>query len=93
MVKDINEPRVPSLKGKMKAKKAEIRRLRAADIGADPALHRTARLSDPGGAGLPARRPRGNRTVFTGSIDEQIDQLLLSSKLAVASVGTSGERR
>ena len=37
VVKDINEPRLPSLKGKMKAKKAEIVVWKAADIGADPA--------------------------------------------------------
>ena len=35
VVKQINEPRVPSLKGMMKAKKAEIKTLSAADIGAD----------------------------------------------------------
>ncbi|MCI5145514.1 MAG: electron transfer flavoprotein beta subunit/FixA family protein [Candidatus Electrothrix sp. AR3] len=35
VVKDINAPRVPSLKGKMKAKKAKIKVLSAADIGAD----------------------------------------------------------
>jgi electron transfer flavoprotein beta subunit len=37
VVREINEPRVPSLKGKMRAKKAEIRTLTAADIDADPA--------------------------------------------------------
>jgi len=36
VVKEINEPRLPSLKGKMKAKKAEIRVLGIKDIGADP---------------------------------------------------------
>ncbi len=36
VVKDINEPRLPGLKSKMRAKKAEIRKLTAADIGADP---------------------------------------------------------
>jgi len=36
-VKEINEPRLPSLKGKMKAKKAEVKVLTAKDIGADPA--------------------------------------------------------
>ena len=35
VVKEINEPRLPSLKGKTKAKKAEIRRLGAAEIGID----------------------------------------------------------
>ncbi|MFC1566883.1 electron transfer flavoprotein subunit beta/FixA family protein [bacterium] len=36
VVKEINEPRIPSLKGKMRAKKAEIRTFSAEDIGADP---------------------------------------------------------
>ena len=36
VVKEINTPRLPSLKGKMAAKKAEIPVLKAADIGADP---------------------------------------------------------
>ncbi len=36
VVKEINEPRLPSLKGKMAAKKAEIPVLKASDIGADP---------------------------------------------------------
>lgn len=35
VVKEINEPRLPSLKGMMKAKKAEIKVLTADDIGAD----------------------------------------------------------
>ena len=38
VVKEINEPRLPSLKGKMKAKKAEITVWTAGDIGADPEL-------------------------------------------------------
>ncbi|UCC79284.1 MAG: electron transfer flavoprotein subunit beta/FixA family protein [Candidatus Zixiibacteriota bacterium] len=33
VVKEINEPRLPSLKGKMKAKKAEIQKLSLADLG------------------------------------------------------------
>jgi electron transfer flavoprotein beta subunit len=37
VVKEINEPRMPSLKGMMRAKKAEIKTWSAADIGADPA--------------------------------------------------------
>lgn len=35
VVKEINEPRLPSLKGKMRAKKAEIKVLSAQEIGAD----------------------------------------------------------
>jgi len=79
VVKDINEPRVPSLKGKMKAKKAEITTLSAEDIGADP--------SSIGLPGSPTQvvkvfppEPRGGRTVFTGTIDDQIDQLVVKLK-------------
>lgn len=36
VVKEINEPRLPSLKGKMAARKAEITKWSAADIDADP---------------------------------------------------------
>jgi electron transfer flavoprotein beta subunit len=79
VVKDINEPRVASLKGKMKAKKAEIRKLTAADIGADAQCI--------GLAGSPtqvvrvfAPEPRGNRQIFSGSVEEQVDQLVACLK-------------
>ena len=75
VVKDINDPRVPSLKGKMKAKKAEIRVLSAADIGAEEQCI--------GLAGSPTQvvnvfspEPRGNRQVFSGTAAEQVDQLV-----------------
>jgi len=75
VVKDINEPRVPSLKGKMKAKKAKILVLSAADIGADEQCI--------GLAGSPtqvvnvfAPEPRGDRRIFTGTAQEQVDQLV-----------------
>ena len=35
VVKEINEPRLPSLKGKLRAKKTEVKLLTAKDIGAD----------------------------------------------------------
>ncbi len=80
VVKDLNEPRVPSLKGKMKAKKAEFKILSAEDIGADSSC-----------IGLPGSPtqvvdvfpppPRGERAILTGSIEEQIEQLV--EKLAV----------
>jgi len=38
VVKEINEPRLPSLRGKMRAKKAEIKKLEAKDLDADPDL-------------------------------------------------------
>ena len=79
VVKDINEPRVPSLKGKMRAKKAELRMLRAADIGADERCI--------GLAGSPTKvvavftpQPRGNRTMFTGTPAEQVEQLVAQLK-------------
>ncbi len=75
VVKDINDPRVPSLKGKMKAKKAEIQVLSAADIGAEEQCI--------GLAGSPTQvvnvfspEPRGNRQVFSGTAAEQVDQLV-----------------
>lgn len=79
VVKDINEPRVPSLKGKMKAKKASIDSLSAADIGAEKQCI--------GLAGSPTRvvkvftpPPRGDRTVFQGSAEEQVVSLLQELK-------------
>jgi len=75
VVKDINQPRVPSLKGKMKAKKAQIRVLSAEDVGAD-----SAKI---GLAGSPTQvvdvfppPSRGERSILTGTIDEQIEQLV-----------------
>jgi len=75
VVKDINEPRVPSLKGKMKAKKAEIVHLTADAIGADSSCiglpgspTKVVRVFPPEG--------RGARTVLNGTLDEQIDQLV-----------------
>jgi len=74
VVKDINEPRVPSLKGKMKAKKADIKLLTAKDIAAEEQFI--------GLAGSPTQvvrvftpPPRGDRTVFDGTPREQVDQL------------------
>ena len=79
VVKDINEPRVASLKGKMKAKKAAIQQFSAADIGAD--------LQCVGLAGSPTQvvrvfspEPRGDRKIFSGSVAEQVDQLVACLK-------------
>lgn len=75
VVKDINEPRVPSLKGKMKAKKAKMKVLNAEDIGADASC-----IGLPGSPTQVARvfppQSRGERSLLTGSLDEQIDQLV-----------------
>lgn len=75
VVKDINEPRVPSLKGKMKAKKAQITKLSAEDIGAESNC-----IGLPGSPTQVVKvfppQPRGERAVFSGTLDEQIDQLV-----------------
>lgn len=75
VVKEINEPRFASLKGKMKAKKADIVTLSAEAIGAAPeaiglkgSTTQVVRVFSP--------EARGERTMLTGSADEQIEQLL-----------------
>lgn len=80
VVKDLNEPRIPSLKGKMKAKKAEFEIFSAEDVGADSTCI--------GLAGSPTQvvnvfppPPRGKRAVLTGTVEEQIEQLV--EKIAV----------
>lgn len=75
VVKDINQPRVPSLKGKMKAKKAEISVYSAEDIGADPTC-----IGLPGSPTQVVKvfppEPRGEQAMLTGSVDEQVEQLV-----------------
>ncbi len=75
VVKDINEPRVPSLKGKMKAKKAQIQMLSAEDINAESQCiglngspTQVAKVFPP--------PPRSEKAILTGSLDEQIEQLV-----------------
>ena len=74
VVKEINEPRVPSLKGKMKAKKLEINTLTAEDIEAD--------FDQLGLKGSPTQvvkvfspELRGERSMLEGTADEQAAQL------------------
>ena len=75
VVKDINQPRVPSLKGKMKAKRAEIIVYSAKDIGADPTC-----IGLPGSPTQVVKvfppEPRGEQAMLTGSVDEQVEQLV-----------------
>ncbi|MBU0910566.1 MAG: electron transfer flavoprotein subunit beta/FixA family protein, partial [Proteobacteria bacterium] len=74
VVKEINEPRLPSLKGKMKAKKLAITTLTAADIDAD-----TAQLGLKGSptwvVKVFAPQLKGDRTMIEGTVQEQVDQL------------------
>lgn len=79
VVKDINQPRVPSLKGKMKAKKAEITVLGADDIGAESAC-----IGLPGSPTQVVKvfppEPRGERAMLSGSVEEQVEQLVMKLK-------------
>lgn len=75
VVKELNEPRLPSLKGKMAAKKAEIKKWTASDIEADP-----GRLGLKGSPTLVknifAPEIKKDRKMFEGSIEDQVDALI-----------------
>ncbi len=75
VVKEINEPRVPSLKGKMKAKKMQATVLTAEDIGAE-----TECLGLQGSTTQVVKvfSPQfsADRSMLEGSVDEQVDQLI-----------------
>ena len=75
VVKEIGEPRVPSLRGKMTAKKIEVPIYGLDDLGAHP--------ESVGLAGSPtqvveifAPKPRGKRIRIEGRPEEQAEQLL-----------------
>ena len=57
VVKEINEPRVPSFKAKLKAKKEAIPVWGISDLGPGCRGRGSERLLHPGGEGLPAARP------------------------------------
>ena len=59
VVKEINEPRLPSLKGKMAAKKKEIVRYGAADLGLDGAGIGANSRSKVSKVSPPPPRPKG----------------------------------
>jgi electron transfer flavoprotein beta subunit len=79
VVKEINDPRVPSLKGKMKAKKLVIQTLSAEDIGAEPQS-----IGLPGSTTqvvkVFAPQFKGERAMLEGTVDEQVDQLVKKIK-------------
>ena len=75
VVRELNCPRLPSLKGKIAAKKAEIRKLPASEIGLTPEV--------VGFNGSPTQvkkiftpQPRGGRKTLEGSIEEQVEALI-----------------
>jgi electron transfer flavoprotein beta subunit len=76
VVRELNEPRLPSLKGKMAAKKADIKKWSSADIMADE--------NDLGLKGSPTQvkniftpEARSGRKIFEGTPQDQVDALIL----------------
>lgn len=69
VVKEINEPRLPSLKGKMRAKKAEIKRMSLAELGVDGNSPIAVKSIEP-----PKPRPAGE--ILHGEIDEVVEKLI-----------------
>jgi electron transfer flavoprotein beta subunit len=79
VVKELNQPRMPSLKGKMAAKKAEIKTMGMADIDADE--------NSLGLKGSPtqvrkifAPEIKADRKMIEGSSEEQVDILIQELK-------------
>ncbi|MBI5641342.1 MAG: electron transfer flavoprotein subunit beta/FixA family protein [Nitrospirae bacterium] len=75
VVRELNVPRMPSLKGKMAAKKAVIRQMKASDLKAD--------VNSLGLQGSPtqvrnifAPEAKKDRKMLEGSSEEKVDQLL-----------------
>jgi electron transfer flavoprotein beta subunit len=75
VVKEINEPRLPSLRGKMNAKKAQIKVLNLKalgvseqEVGLPASPTKVAKIFTP--------PPRGNGQMLTGSTQEVVDKLV-----------------
>ncbi|MBM4140827.1 MAG: electron transfer flavoprotein subunit beta/FixA family protein [Nitrospira sp.] len=75
VVKEINEPRLPSLKGKMAAKKAVIKKWTSSDIGAD-ADKIGLKGSPTQVKNIFAPEAKTDRKMLEGSPEEQIDTLI-----------------
>jgi len=70
LVKEINEPRLPSLKGKMMAKKAKIETFTAADLGLDGSDLGQSSPTKAEKASNPPPRPAGE--IISGETPEEI---------------------
>lgn len=76
VVKELNTPRLPSLKGKMAAKKAEIRRWTAGDIGAGE--DKVGLKASPTQVrNIFAPEAKKDRRMLGGTVEEQVDALIL----------------
>lgn len=75
VVREINQPRLPSLKGKMAAKKAEIRKWASTDIAAD-ADKIGLKGSPTQVKNIFAPEAKKDRKMLEGSPEQQVDDLL-----------------
>ncbi|MEE8359874.1 MAG: electron transfer flavoprotein subunit beta/FixA family protein [Candidatus Omnitrophota bacterium] len=75
VVKEINEPRLPSLKGKMRARSAQIKTWKAADMGCDPkAIGLEGSPTKVVKIFTPPVREKGK--ILQGDSKEMVDQLV-----------------
>jgi electron transfer flavoprotein beta subunit len=75
VVKELNEPRMPSLKGKIAAKKAEIKKLGMADINADE-RNLGLKGSPTQVKNIFAPEIKAERKMIEGTPEEQVDALI-----------------
>jgi electron transfer flavoprotein beta subunit len=75
VVRELNAPRMPSLKGKMAAKKAGIKKLSAVDIGAEEAKL-GLRGSPTQVRNIFAPEAKKDRKMIDGTTEEKIDALM-----------------
>ena len=75
VVKELNEPRLPSLKGKMAAKKAEIRKWSSPDLGAD-AGKIGLKGSPTQVKNIFAPEAKKDRKILEGTLEEQVGALV-----------------
>lgn len=74
VIKEVGEPRLPSLRHKMRAKKAQIQVWGVKDLGLDPAkVGLSGSFTQVVRVFAPQRR--SNRVLLQGTIEEQADQL------------------
>ena len=69
VVKEINEPRLPSLKGKMKAKKAPVTKFSLADLGVEQDSLINIK-------GFIAPKERASGEIIDGEVDEAVSKLV-----------------
>jgi electron transfer flavoprotein alpha/beta subunit len=79
VVRELNEPRLPSLKGKMKAKKADINKLTHEDIHADESML-GLNGSPTQVKNIFAPEIKKDRKMLEGSPEEQVEQLMSELK-------------